>query len=111
MTLNEIASLAIFLIFVLLLVTGAVSTGVRFMSYRRLDAKPPLLLGRDVALLVGLSIPFVLIAFVRAIGLTGAVAGDAGPELWWLLLTGIPPILALSVYCYFELWVIERPRD
>jgi O-antigen/teichoic acid export membrane protein len=110
MALNELLSVIIFGVFLLLLVMGATSTLVRYIRYRREKIEPPVLLKRDVALLVGLALPFLLISAVRALGLTSVVTGEDGPQLWWLIATGPPGIIAIAVFVYYELFVIERPR-
>ena len=92
----------------LLLFIGAASTGLRYRRYRREKVPVPLLLGRDVTLMAGLTLPFLAILIVRAFGVTSIVTGDGGPEVWWLLLTGVPALIAIGVYVYFELFVIER---
>lgn len=107
--LNEILSAVILFTFVILLAIGAVSTALRALRYRRLGIQRPVLLNRDRDLLIGLAFPFLLIAIVRAFGLQPLINDEAGqPHIWWLLLTGIPPIYALARYDYFELRVIER---
>jgi len=106
---TEIASAVILIVFTTLLLIGAVSTLGRHLRYRRLKIRPPLLLYRDRDLLVGLSIPFALISAARAFSWTAVRNVDGSPAMWWLLVTGLPPIYALARYCYFELFVIERP--
>lgn len=107
---SAVISAAIFVVFLLLLLIGVVSTAMRYVRYHRRRINPPLLLKRDVALLVGLAVPFVLIAAVRAFSLQPLVSPDGQPHLWYLLVTGIPPIAGLAVYCWYELFVIERKR-
>jgi hypothetical protein len=106
---TEIASAVILMVFTALLLVGAVSTFGRHVRYRQLKIRPPLLLYRDRDLLVGLAIPFLLISMARAFNWNVRQL-DGSPQLWWLLMTGIPPIYALARYCYFELYVIERPE-
>lgn len=105
---TEIVSALILIVFTGLLIVGAVSTLGRHLRYHRLKIRPPLLLYRDRDLLVGLSIPFVLISAARAF-MWNVRNADGSPQLWWLLVTGMPPIYALARYCWFELFVIERP--
>lgn len=106
---NGILSAVIFGLFLLLLLIGTASTYVRWLRYRRLRIPAPVLLKRDAILLGGLAIPFLLISAVRVIGIS-TVSGENGPELWWLLVTGIPAVLAIAVYVFYELFVIEKPR-
>lgn len=109
---TNIVSAGILLVFTALLLVGSVSTVSRHFRYHRMKIRTPLLLYRDRDLLVGLSIPFLLISTVRAFDVNSLVRNaDGSPQLWWLLVTGLPPIYALARYCYFELFVIERPED
>jgi heme/copper-type cytochrome/quinol oxidase subunit 2 len=110
-TTNEIVSAAIFVVFVVLLVWGATSTGLRSMRYARRHRPQPVLLKRDRDLLLGLAVPFVLIAAVRAFGLQWLVndSSTGSSHIWWQLITGLPPIYALARYCWFEQRIIERP--
>lgn len=109
--LNEVISAAILLTFVGLLLIAVISTGGRWIRYHRTGFRRPRLLNRDVVLVIGLAIPFVLILAVRAFDLLPFVTGEDGPHLWWLLMTGIPPIIAIAVYDYYELAVIERDQQ
>lgn len=106
---SGLVSAVIFGLFLLLLLIGTASTYVRWLRYRRLRIPAPVLLKRDAVLLGGLAIPFLLISAVRVVGIS-AVSGEDGPQIWWLLLTGLPAIVAIAVYVYYELAVIERPR-
>lgn len=106
---NEVISAAILLVFVGLCIIGAASTVARVIRYRRLRIAPPILLNRDRDLLIGLAVPFAIIATVRALELQDRVLNTNGvPYIWYLLLTGLPPIYAMARYCYFELFVIEK---
>lgn len=110
MTTNELVSAAIFVVFVGLLVWGATSTSMRSLRYARRNLRQPILLKRDRDLLLGLAVPFVIIGAVRAFGLQELILDENGQvRLWYLLVTGLPPIYALSRYVYFEHRVIERP--
>lgn len=113
--LNEILSAVILFVFVLLLAIGAISTVARTLRYRRAAIRRPVLLNRDRDLLLGLAIPFVLIAVVRAFSLQWLVNDSATGQshIWWLLVTGVPPIYAVARYDWYELRVIERhtPRQ
>ena len=109
---NEVLSAAILLTFIGLLVVGAVSTVARVLRYKRQGIAPPVLLNRDRDLLIGLALPFVIIATVRAFGLQDRVLNSNGvPFIWYLILTGLPPIYAVARYCYYELAVIEKTRN
>lgn len=111
MALVEVVSAVIFGLFVVLLIVGAVSTAARSIRYRAEGLPQPRLLPRDRDLFIGLALPFLLIAAVRAFGLREVVSGDGVPAFLWLLVTGIPPLYALARYCWFELFVIERGNE
>ena len=106
---SELISAMIFVAFVVLLVVAAASTTIRYMAYRREGVGTPRLLPRDRDVMIGLAFPFVLIGGMRAFGLQSLVLnGDGVAHVWWVLLTGLPPIYAVARYCYFELFVIEK---
>lgn len=111
MTTNEIVSVAVFAVFTGLLIWGAASTTIRSFRYTRRKRPQPTLLKRDRDLLVGLALPFVLIGAVRAFGLQWLVTDEltGRSHIWWILLTGLPPIYSLAVYVFYETRVIERP--
>lgn len=108
--LNEILSGAILFTFAILLLIGAISTLIRVHRYHRMRLARPVLLGRDRDLLLGLAVPFLLIALVRAFSLQWLITDSATgqPHIWWLLITGLLPIYAVARYDYFELFKIER---
>lgn len=93
--------------FTTLLVVGALSTVARAIDLRRRGRRLPTLLVRDIVVLVGLAWPFVAIAFVRAFALGPLVTG----QLWWVLVTSIPPLFAIATYVFYEVAVVGRPRD
>ena len=105
---NVSLSTIIFLIFMVLLLIGATFTTARWVRYQRLGIRPPRLLIRDTALLLGLAIPLAAIAAVRVLGWTQFVSGPDGPYWWWLIATGGLPIVGLAIYDYYELFVVER---
>lgn len=90
--------------FILLLAIGAITTFARVIYLRRQSHALPRLLIRDVLFFFGFSWTVVVILVVRAIGAPPGL----GDQLWWVLLTSVPPIVSLLVYCYFELFVIGR---
>lgn len=107
---SEVISAVIFFTFTGLLVVGSVSTTLRYLRYRRARIPAPILLYRDRDLFIGLAFPLVLIAAARTFGWDVRQDNNT-PELYWVLLTGVPPIYALARYCWYELAVIERnPR-
>lgn len=111
--LSEIVSFAFLLVFTILLVIAVLTTGSRWLRYHRTGFRRPRLLNRDVVLVIGLAVPFVLILLNRAFDWQAYVINKqtGHPELWWLLLTGLPAIVALAVYDWFELAVIERDQE
>lgn len=107
---SELLSAVILIVFTLLVAVAAVSTTLRWFRYHARRMQTPVLLPRDRDLFLGLVVPFLLIAAVRAFPDLRAMTLDADgyPHIWWQLLTGLPPIYAVARYVYFELWVIER---
>lgn len=107
---SDILSAVILIVFALLLLVGATTTTARVIRYRRADLPQPRLLGRDRDLLIGLAIPFLIVAAVRVIPELQQIVRDGSdtPHWWYLLLTGLPPIYALAKYDFYELRVIER---
>lgn len=104
---TDIVNFLILAVFLGLLLVSTLSTAARGIRYRRASHPLPRLWGRDIALIGGLTIPFVLIFAARAFSFAPSVAG----QLWWSLITGIPPIVGIAVYAYFELFVIEAQKD
>ena len=106
----DLLSVVILVVFLVLLTIGASSTMWRWMRYNRLKLPQPRLLGRDRDLLLGLALPFLILAAVRVVpGLREFVRDDtSSPHIWYLLLTGLPPIYALAKYDWYELRIIER---
>lgn len=112
MSASDIVSAVIFFAFVALLVIGATTTVKRSLAYFRKGLKQPVLLPRDRDLILGLTIPFVAIGLSRLLDLRAVITDNAGdPQVWWILLTGLPPLYALARYDWFELFRIERDAD
>ena len=95
------------------LILGAFTAGLllsvialvkRFVDYGKEGVRPPLLAYRDLGLLAGLCLPFLLIFIFRAFGLTQIAVG----QIWWTLITGIPPVLGVAQFVWFEYFVIEK---
>lgn len=63
----------------------------------------PLLLYRDLWLLGGHAIAFVLLLAAR---LTGESATLVTEPLWWIAVAA-PPLWSMVVFCYYEFVVIE----
>lgn len=100
----EILNTVILLLFTGGLLASNVIIARRFNDYFKEGIQPPLLAYRDLGLLAGLAFPFLLIFIIRAAGLTPMVAGT----IWWTLVTGIPPIVGVAQFLYFELFIIEK---
>lgn len=103
----DVPNIVAFSLFVLLLLVGAGSTLARGERYRRAGMRLPVLWGRDRDLLLGLTLPFVLIMGARALGYSGGLS----TQLWWTMLTAAPALYGVARYVYFELFVIERQRS
>ena len=97
-------------IFLIGLFAGFARTLARVVYYLRNRAERPRLLNRDVLVIGGLSMSFGLITIIRFLPPEVRVAITSGNVLW-ALLTTVPAIVAVLVYLYFEIWVIERPGD
>jgi hypothetical protein len=94
----------IFLVFTGLLVVGSITTIARVVDLTRRRHSLPTLLIRDVICWTGLAWPFVAIGFVRAFDVGPVVMG----QIWWLYVTGIPPVIAALAYVYAEVFLIGR---
>lgn len=103
----EVVNVLILAAFTFLLVIGFLTTLIRRFGLILKRIPAPRLLPRDLTLLGTLSWPFALILLVRAEELTRVVVG----QLWWVLLTGIPPVFGVAVYVYYEIFVIGQPED
>lgn len=109
MSTSDVVTAVIFFAFVALLVIGATTTVKRSVQYARRRLAQPVLLPRDRDLILGLTIPFVAIGLSRLLDLRDLITDSAGdPEVWWILITGLPPVYALARYDWFELFRIER---
>jgi hypothetical protein len=95
-------------IFLVGLFGGFARTLARVVYYLRNRAERPRLLNRDVLVIGGLSLSFGLITIVRFLPLETRLALTTGNVLW-ALATTVPAVLAVLVYMYFEVVVIERP--
>lgn len=93
-----------FVLFTVLLFIGAISTLVRAVRYSHAGQTWPRLLVRDLLMVGGLGLVFAMILGVRALGLGGSLVGNVP----WAVFTGGIAVTAVAVYCYFEIFVIER---
>lgn len=92
------------------LFVGAATTLARVLFYRAQGRPRPDLLTRDILVYGGLAISFGIIAAVRFLPLEErqALAGN----VLWAVVTSIPAAFGVLVYCYYELFVIERgPKE
>lgn len=95
-------------IFLVGLFGGFARTLARVVYYLRHKAERPRLLNRDVLVIGGLSLSFGLITVIRFLPQEARIALTTG-NVAWAVLTTVPAVIAVLVYLYFELWVIERP--
>lgn len=93
-----------FALFAVLLAAGAARTFARLVYYRRHRARRPRLLNRDAVMIGGLTFAIGLILLSRATG----TSSQFRESVAWALLTDLPALLAVAVYCWFEYRVIER---
>lgn len=103
--LEAIAALSL-LLFTVLMTIGASATLERVIRYRRHKIKPPVLLKRDILVIGGLAVDFVLILIVRAFGFGPYLAGNP----LWVIGTSAVGVGSAAVYVYYELFVIEKRR-
>ena len=87
------------------LIIGVGSTGLRILSFHLNRIEQPTLIWRDVQVIGGLSLSFLIIAIHRAAG------GPFADEAWYAFVSAAPGVYGALVYCYFELWVIGHRRD
>ena len=85
---------------------GAATTFARVLFYRAQGRERPELLTRDILTYGGLAISFGIISAVRLLPLDQrqALSGN----VLWAVATSIPAALGVLVYCWFEIFVIER---
>ena len=102
---DELLDLALLVLFVGGLLVGFGSTLYRMISLRRGGKPQPHLIVRDLVLVGGLSLSFLLVAVRRLVDL------PVVDEWWWSLLTAAPAIGAVWVYAYYEVLVIGHRRD
>lgn len=97
--------------FFLFLFIGTSSTLSRLVYYRSHGYRRPKLLIRDAWMIGGFSLSFGLILIARVLRASGVDVSSLSTNLLWTLATAIPAIIAVGVYAYFEVAVIERGRD
>lgn len=100
-TVNGIA----LVLFVAGLLTAVFSTLARLVRLHRAGIPRPLLIWRDLEV-------FGLLAGTFALLLAHRVAGmPFVREVWWAVLTAGAAVLAIFIYCWYELVVIGHRRD
>lgn len=103
-----LVSAAEVLAFWVLLFVGAGTTLARVAYYRANGYRRPKLLTRDMIFMGGFALSFGLVLAVRGLRSLGIDTSGLGQQLWWNLLTGVPALVAVGVYVYYELFRIER---
>lgn len=103
--LRDAVNTIILVVFTALLVVGASTTLIRRFGLAMKRLPSPRLLPRDITLMLGLAWPFVLI-FAGRVG-----EWSIRDTLAWSLITGIPPIIGVATYVYYEIFVIGQPED
>lgn len=93
---------AILILFTILIVVGGLRTLVRYFEYRHAGRKVPILLVRDMITRNGLGLSFLMVLFARTSGL------ELNTQLWWVLLSSAPAMLAAAIYAYFEFFIIDK---
>jgi hypothetical protein len=94
----------ILLLFTLGLVLSTWRIAWRLVRFIQTGTPVPRLLPRDLTFFTGMLLPFLLILGARGLGLGEEVRG----QLWWILLTGVPAVIAVGVFTFYEWFVIER---
>ncbi len=88
---------------------AVVTTGARFLWYVRYRHPRPRLLNRDIIVKGGMFTSFGLIAAIRFVPPEQRVTLTQG-NVAWAVATTLPAVVAIVVYCIYELFVIPRDR-
>ena len=107
----DVINAAAFVAFWVLLLIGTGSTLARYAYYRAHGFRRPKLLVRDAFLVGGFSISFGLILLVRVLRAAGLDTSGLATNPWWSLASSLPAIVAVAVYAYVEVFVIEKGGD
>lgn len=99
----------VFLTFLVMVSVGAGATLARVVSYGR--SHRPRLLTRDVQVIGGLALTVGMLFAVRVARAIGFDVSGLSTNVVWTLATAGPVLWAVSVYAYFELFVIEKAGD
>lgn len=100
-----------FAAFFVLLAVGTVSTAARVAYYRVHNEERPRLLIRDLLMIGGFSLSFGAILLVRVLRALGLDVTGLSTNVWWAIGSALPAVIAVAVYAWFELFVIERGQD
>ncbi len=93
-------------IFTFMLVISIAILAARIVRYRRRRMKVPSLAKRDFWFLAGLALPFLGIFVARAFGIRGL-----GTNLLWLIATTVLALLAMGVWLWYGVFIIERTDE
>jgi hypothetical protein len=104
----DVINVSAFLIFTVALLLGAGATLARVVRYSVQGWHRPRLLTRDLFVIGGLALTVGTILAVRVARALGADVTGLATSIPWILFTTIPVVVAVVVYAWFELFVIER---
>lgn len=98
---NDVVNLAFLVWFTVLLAASTLRIWARIYRFLRHKQTVPTLLWRDFHFMNGLALPFAAILVVRFLGIS--MQG----HLWWVLLTGMSACIAITIWAYYEYFVID----
>ena len=104
---TAVVTFALFLLFATGLWFGAMRTLFRIYRYRRMGWKYPELIWRDITVQGGFAVTVALLTIARllvALGVSQAFRG----QLWWIVLTMVPALIAVWVYAYYEVFRLDK---
>lgn len=107
----NVINAASFVAFFVFLFLGAGSTLARVAYYRAWNYRRPRILTRDAWFVGGFAVSLGSILLVRLLRIVGFDTSGLATNPWWALVTAVPAIVAIVVYVYFELAIIERGKD
>lgn len=83
----------------------------RIFRFRRARMTVPPLLWRDVSFWGTATFTLVLLLAVRAYAAIFDEGFQLRDQTWWLLVTGVPPVIGMAVWTYFEaIWIPANER-
>lgn len=105
-------NVALFGTFLVGLLLGVVRTGMRLVARLRAHRRLPRLLPRDMVVIGGLALSFLLLAGASALNGLHWINGPALMEQsWWVLLRGAGAVVGAWTYVYFEFFVIGKEEE